>query len=161
MKNNDNKQKEAEIGGYLTKEPISRFFTTVGRLVRFKTINAHLKKIPNCCIEPWGFFVPMRSAISSSSSSAANVQLFLPVWSQSKKMTDSKHGSKSNLNESNMPLLSEEAAEKAGDTPEKEVMIEMTETEKVYLILTFPNLGKSKVDSVWISFEFVIILLVF
>ena len=76
-------------------------------------------------------------------------------------MTDSKHGSKSNLNESNMPLLSEEAAEKAGDTPEKEVMIEMTETEKVYLILTFPNLGKSKVDSVWISFEFVIILLVF
>jgi hypothetical protein len=46
-------------------------------------------------------------------------------------MSDSKHGSKSNLNESNMPLLSEEAAEKAGDTPEKEVMIEMTETEKV------------------------------
>ena len=76
-------------------------------------------------------------------------------------MTDSKHGSKSNLNESNMPLLSEEAAEKAGDTPEKEVMIEMTETEKVYLILTFPNLGISKVDSVWISFEFVNILLVF
>ena len=46
-------------------------------------------------------------------------------------MSDSKHGSKSNLNESNMPLLSEEAAEKAGDTPEKEVIIEMTETEKV------------------------------
>jgi hypothetical protein len=46
-------------------------------------------------------------------------------------MSDSKHGSKSNLNESNMPLLSEEA-EKAGDTPEKEVMIEMTEKEKVY-----------------------------
>ncbi len=45
-------------------------------------------------------------------------------------MTDSKNGSKSNLNESNMPLLSEEAAEKGGDTPEKEV-IEMTETEKV------------------------------
>lgn len=43
-------------------------------------------------------------------------------------MSDSKHGSKSNLNESNMPLLSDEA-EKGGDTPEKEV-IEMTETEK-------------------------------
>jgi hypothetical protein len=49
-------------------------------------------------------------------------------------MTDSKHGSKSNLNESNMPLLSEEAAEKGGDTPEKEVMIEMTETEKVIYV---------------------------
>ena len=49
-------------------------------------------------------------------------------------MTDSKNGSKSNLNESNMPLLSEEAAEKGGDTPEKEV-IEMTETEKVTTLL--------------------------
>ena len=45
-------------------------------------------------------------------------------------MSESKNGSKSNLNESNMPLLSEEATEKGGDTPEKEV-IEMTETEKV------------------------------
>ena len=34
-------------------------------------------------------------------------------------MSDSKSGSKDNLNESNMPLLSEEANEKAGDTPEK------------------------------------------
>ena len=35
------------------------------------------------------------------------------------RMSDSKSGSKDNLNESNMPLLSEEANEKAGDTPEK------------------------------------------
>ena len=34
-------------------------------------------------------------------------------------MSDSKSGSKDNLNESNMPLLEEE--EKAGETPEKEV----------------------------------------
>ena len=50
------------------------------------------------------------------------------------KMSESKNGSKSNLNESNMPLLSEEATEKGGDTPEKEV-IEMTETERVMLSL--------------------------
>jgi len=43
-------------------------------------------------------------------------------------MSDSKSGSKDNLNESNMPLLSEEA-EKAGDTPEKEVQ-EMELEEK-------------------------------
>ena len=49
-------------------------------------------------------------------------------------MSESKNGSKSNLNESNMPLLSEEANEKGGDTPEKEV-IEMTETEKVIFML--------------------------
>lgn len=44
-------------------------------------------------------------------------------------MSDSKSGSKDNLNESNMPLLSEEANEKAGDTPEKEVQ-EMELEEK-------------------------------
>ena len=56
------------------------------------------------------------------------------------KMSDSKNGSKSNLNESNMPLLSEEASEKGGDTPEKEV-IEMTETEKVFFIKTQSNVN--------------------
>jgi caveolin 1 len=42
-------------------------------------------------------------------------------------MTDSKNGSKSNLNESNMPLLDD--VEKSGETPEKE-QIEMKEDEK-------------------------------
>merc|ERR1712156_42946 len=37
-----------------------------------------------------------------------------------RKMTDSKSGSKDNLNESNMPLL--ESEEKAEETPEKEVV---------------------------------------
>ena len=32
----------------------------------------------------------------------------------------SEKGSKENLNESNMPLLSDDGAEKAGETPEKE-----------------------------------------
>jgi len=41
-------------------------------------------------------------------------------------MSDSKSGSKSDLNESNMPLLEDDQTEKAGETPEKEV-IEMTE----------------------------------
>merc|ERR1712036_149494 len=40
--------------------------------------------------------------------------------------SDSKSGSKSDLNESNMPLLEDDQTEKAGETPEKEV-IEMTE----------------------------------
>ena len=44
-------------------------------------------------------------------------------------MSDSKTGSKSDLNESNMPLLDEEATEKTGETPEKE-QIEMEEAEK-------------------------------
>jgi len=39
-------------------------------------------------------------------------------------MSDSKTGSKSDLNESNMPLLDDDQTEKAGETPEK---IEMTE----------------------------------
>merc|ERR1712203_296457 len=43
------------------------------------------------------------------------------------RMTDSKSGSKDNLNESNMPLL--EGEEKAGETPEKEV-VEMELEEK-------------------------------
>jgi len=41
-------------------------------------------------------------------------------------MSDSKSGSKSDLNESNMPLLDDDQTEKAGETPEKE-QIEMTE----------------------------------
>jgi hypothetical protein len=41
-------------------------------------------------------------------------------------MNDSKSGSKSDLNESNMPLLEDDQTEKAGETPEKE-QIEMTE----------------------------------
>jgi len=41
-------------------------------------------------------------------------------------MSDSKTGSKSDLNESNMPLLDDDQTEKAGETPEKE-QIEMTE----------------------------------
>lgn len=41
-------------------------------------------------------------------------------------MSDSKSGSKSDLNESNMPLLDDDQAEKAGETPEKE-QIELTE----------------------------------
>ena len=44
-------------------------------------------------------------------------------------MSDSKSGSKDNLNESNMPLLSDDGAEKAGETPEKEV-VEMELEEK-------------------------------
>merc|ERR1711971_872202 len=43
------------------------------------------------------------------------------------RMTDSKSGSKDNLNESNMPLL--EGEEKAEETPEKEV-VEMELEEK-------------------------------
>ena len=42
-------------------------------------------------------------------------------------MTDSKAGSKDNLNESNMPLL--EGEEKVAETPEKEV-VEMETAEK-------------------------------
>lgn len=45
-------------------------------------------------------------------------------------MSDSKSGSKSDLNESNMPLLEEEEKEKGGETPEKE-QIEMKEAEAV------------------------------
>jgi len=41
-------------------------------------------------------------------------------------MSDSKSGSKSDLNESNMPLLDDDQAEKAAETPEKE-QIEMKE----------------------------------
>jgi len=41
-------------------------------------------------------------------------------------MGDSKSGSKSDLNESNMPLLDDDQTEKGGETPEKE-QIEMTE----------------------------------
>ena len=44
-------------------------------------------------------------------------------------MSNSKSGSKDNLNESNMPLLSDDGAEKAGETPEKEV-VEMELEEK-------------------------------
>ena len=44
-------------------------------------------------------------------------------------MSDSKSGSKDNLNESNMPLLSDDGAEKAGETPEKQV-VEMDLEEK-------------------------------
>ena len=44
-------------------------------------------------------------------------------------MSDSKSGSKDNLNESNMPLLSDDGAEKAGETPEKE-FVEMELEEK-------------------------------
>jgi len=43
-------------------------------------------------------------------------------------MTDSKNGSKSNLNESNMPLL--EDVEKSGETPEKEQIELKEENEK-------------------------------
>jgi len=42
-------------------------------------------------------------------------------------MSDSKSGSKSNLNESNMPLLDD--VEKSGETPEKE-QIELKEGEE-------------------------------
>merc|ERR1711971_1170062 len=45
------------------------------------------------------------------------------------RMTDSKSGSKDNLNESNMPLL--EGEEKAEETPEKEVVeLELEEKEE-------------------------------
>ena len=49
----------------------------------------------------------------------------------------SEKGSKENLNESNMPLLSDDGAEKAGETPEKEELEveekkdETTEKEEV------------------------------
>ena len=49
----------------------------------------------------------------------------------------SEKGSKENLNESNMPLLSDDGAEKAGETPEKEEVVveekkdETTEKEEV------------------------------
>merc|ERR1712150_375466 len=50
-----------------------------------------------------------------------------PAENRDSRMTDSKSGSKDNLNESNMPLL--EGEEKAEETPEKEV-IEMELEEK-------------------------------
>ena len=37
-------------------------------------------------------------------------------------MSDSKSASKDNLNESNMPLLSDDGEEKSGETHEKEVV---------------------------------------
>merc|ERR1712066_1004468 len=51
----------------------------------------------------------------------------LPTKRDTSRMTDSKSGSKDNLNESNMPLL--EGEEKAEETPEKEV-VEMELEEK-------------------------------
>ena len=51
----------------------------------------------------------------------------LIIENPSFRMTDSKSGSKDNLNESNMPLL--ESEEKAEETPEKEV-VEMELEEK-------------------------------
>ena len=51
----------------------------------------------------------------------------LIIENPSLRMTDSKSGSKDNLNESNMPLL--ESEEKAEETPEKEV-VEMELEEK-------------------------------
>jgi len=56
-------------------------------------------------------------------------------------MTDSKSGSKDNLNESNMPLL--ESEEKAEETPEKEVVemeLEEKEEKKDEVTLTIPLL---------------------
>merc|ERR1712083_1119723 len=50
-----------------------------------------------------------------------------PAENRDSRMTDSKSGSKDNLNESNMPLL--EGEEKAEETPEKEV-VEMELEEK-------------------------------
>merc|ERR1712241_877945 len=50
-------------------------------------------------------------------------------YNEFKKMSDSKHGSKDNLNESNMPLLEDDGVEKSGETPEKEVL-EMEMEEK-------------------------------
>merc|ERR1711920_1034475 len=50
-----------------------------------------------------------------------------PASERASRMTDSKSGSKDNLNESNMPLL--ESEEKAEETPEKEV-VEMELEEK-------------------------------
>merc|ERR1711992_61734 len=50
-----------------------------------------------------------------------------PAENRDSRMTDSKSGSKDNLNESNMPLL--ESEEKAEETPEKEV-VEMELEEK-------------------------------
>merc|ERR1711934_671123 len=50
-----------------------------------------------------------------------------PADERDNRMTDSKSGSKDNLNESNMPLL--EGEEKAEETPEKEV-VEMELEEK-------------------------------
>merc|ERR1711915_556194 len=50
-----------------------------------------------------------------------------PAEKRDSRMTDSKSGSKDNLNESNMPLLDGE--EKAEETPEKEV-VEMEQEEK-------------------------------
>merc|ERR1712121_305553 len=44
--------------------------------------------------------------------------------------SDSKSGSKSDLNESNMPLLDDDSAEKAGETPEKEVIEMEVETKE-------------------------------
>ena len=45
-------------------------------------------------------------------------------------MSDSKSASKDNLNESNMPLLSDDGEEKSGETPYKEVVdMELGENE--------------------------------
>merc|ERR1712241_1545503 len=52
-------------------------------------------------------------------------------YNEFKKMSDSKHGSKDNLNESNMPLLEDDGVEKSGETPEKEVLeMEMEKKKK-------------------------------
>jgi len=54
-----------------------------------------------------------------------NCQHIQPLRSTN-RMSDSKSGSKNDLNESNVPLLKEEEGEKGGETPEKEA-IEMEE----------------------------------
>merc|ERR1712214_257629 len=57
------------------------------------------------------------------------------------RMTDSKSGSKDNLNESNMPLL--ESEEKAEETPEKEVVeMELEEKKKKEKKVKVPKVKK-------------------
>merc|ERR1711981_1414793 len=64
------------------------------------------------------------------------------------RMTDSKSGSKDNLNESNMPLL--EGEEKAEETPEKEVVemeLEEKEEKKVKVPKVKKEPGPSCIDT--------------
>merc|ERR1711935_399722 len=65
--------------------------------------------------------------MGSPPQAAARRTADIPSTTLTSRMTDSKSGSKNDLNESNVPLL--ESEEKAGETPEKEV-VEMELAEK-------------------------------
>merc|ERR1712066_138893 len=69
----------------------------------------------------------------------------LPTKRDTSRMTDSKSGSKDNLNESNMPLL--EGEEKAEETPEKEVVEMELKEKKVKVPKVKKEPGPSCIDT--------------